>query len=180
MGSSIFDCTNCTAPCRNTAAEFITDLPVSTFGGRYKAADDGDLRNGLRDLIHHLRVALDEGRFFQQVARRIAADSQFRKENHLRAQRKGLARRLYDLFGITGEITNGWVDLPESNLHTSSLNRSLILRQPSHSGGVLVWSWGVFSWLSAGCWSVLAGACLFAVGAPLRLVLLCRWQLPGR
>src|SRR6185437_1577637 len=80
-------------------------------------------RNGLRDLVHHLLVALNEGRFFQQVARRIAAHREFGKQNHLRAQRKGMARRVNDLFGITGEITNCWVDLPESNLHSSSLNR---------------------------------------------------------
>jgi len=36
--------------------------------------------------------------FFQQVARGITAGSQFGKENHLRAKRKGLARKLYDLF----------------------------------------------------------------------------------
>src|SRR4051812_21861138 len=100
------------------------------FGQRNEAADDGDLRNGLRNLIHDPLVALYKGGFFQQVTRRIAADSEFRKENHLRALRKGLARRLYDLFGITGEITDCWVDLPESNLHTSSVNRRLILRQP--------------------------------------------------
>ena len=109
------------------------------FGRRDKAADDGDLRNSQRNLFYHLLVALHESRLLQQVTRWIAADSEFRKENHLRALRKGLARRLYDLFGITGEITNGWVDLPQSNLHTSSLNRELVLRQPfSHCGGVFV------------------------------------------
>src|ERR1041385_246668 len=100
------------------------------FGRRHKAADNRDLRNSLRNLFYHLLVSLHKSGLFQQVTGRIATHSQFRKENHLRALRKGLTRRLYDLFGITAEITNGWVDLPESNLHTSSVNRRLILRQP--------------------------------------------------
>src|SRR6185312_11162035 len=114
-------------------------------GRRYKAANNGDLRNGLRNLIYHLLVASHKSGFFQKVTRRIAADSQLGKEDHFRALRKGLARRLYDLFGITGEITNGWVDLPESNLHTSSLNRRPILRQPFSYCGGFVWSWDGFS-----------------------------------
>jgi hypothetical protein len=40
-----------------------------------------------------------------------------------------LARKVDNLFGVAAEIPNGGIDLPESNLHTFSVNRPGLLRQ---------------------------------------------------
>jgi len=40
-----------------------------------------------------------------------------------------MARKIYDLLGITAEITHVRIDLPERNLHIFSLNRALPSRQ---------------------------------------------------
>ena len=82
-----------------------------------KAADDGNLRHGSRNLLGHALAAADEGGFFQQVTRRITANGKFGEKHHLCAGGMGPPRKIDDLFCITAEIANGWIDLSQGNFH---------------------------------------------------------------
>src|SRR5262245_53680173 len=48
------------------------------------------------------------------------------------------AGRFYDLPGITGKVTDGWIYLPERNLHVFSLNRQRDRRHRASSHVIAV------------------------------------------
>ena len=72
-------------------------------------------------MIGGLAVTGNERRAFDQIARRITADGKFRKQNQPRACGLSAAGEIDDLGRIAREVSYGWIDLAERDLHTSSV-----------------------------------------------------------
>ena len=90
-------------------------------GRGHHPADDGDALgfrgNPLhgRAIVRHKRGPLD------QIARRIAADREFRKQNQAGASTPRLHGKLDDLGGVAREVPHRGVDLAQGNLHILSV-----------------------------------------------------------
>jgi len=98
-------------------------LAATTFRSQGHAGkhSGGQVAGGRGKLIHGLTAARQEAWLFKEVGRRIAADYQFRKDREPRAQRSRTSTRLNNLFKISAEIPNCWINLGQCDLHTSSL-----------------------------------------------------------
>ena len=94
-------------------------------GRSHHAADHGDALRLRGNLLDGVAVARDERRPLDQIARRIAADGEFRKQNQARAGVARLQGKLDDLGGVAGEIPHGGVDLAQGNLHIGNSCRRI-------------------------------------------------------
>jgi len=74
----------------------------------------GDVLHGFT-IVHDKRCALD------QIARRISADSQFRKKYQAGALGASTGCEVDDLRGIAGEVSHRGIDLAQRDLHTLSV-----------------------------------------------------------
>ncbi len=84
---------------------------------RHQAHDDGDAFSLARNVLGSLAIVFDKPGTLHQVARRIAANGELRKHHQLGAAAASALRVIDDFCGVSGEIGNGGVDLPECNPH---------------------------------------------------------------
>ena len=101
-------------------------LPCPRFSRGDVSGDhcDGIIRRGPRNLAQSLAAARNEGRFLQQIGRRIAADGQLRKQHQAGATLLCPPRKCEDFCGISAEIADGGIDLSERDLHSFSVATS--------------------------------------------------------
>ena len=78
-------------PSRSSAAEFITDLPVSASAGVTRPQITAMPRVSAAICSTVVAIARDKRRPFHQIARRVAADRKFRKQNQTGAARSAPA-----------------------------------------------------------------------------------------
>lgn len=100
-----------------------------------RSDEAADYRNALRLARYRFRrqpITLDELRPLYQISWRIAADGKLGKENEINPATARAARVFNDLFGVSGEVANDCVDLPECNPHNSSVMAQASARQVSH------------------------------------------------
>ena len=97
-----------------------------------KADHGGDVRGGPCDHAELREVVADECRLEDEVLGRIAGDRQLRKADDVGARGARLVHPADDQPRISGQVTDGWVDLGESNPHNS------ILTAPSPPLGLVV------------------------------------------
>src|SRR5260370_13128732 len=91
-------------------------------GGGHAGADDcyaagicGDMLGGLLALFYKCTL-------LDPIARGIAANRHFRKQNHSGAGGERTLREIDNFLYVAAEIANRRIDLSESYLHTFSLN----------------------------------------------------------
>src|ERR1041385_798517 len=91
---------------------------------RYRATDHRNpagLRSDVLDgfaIVFHERTALD------QITRRISADRKLWKQNEARASCLGPLGEINNLGGVAGEISARGINLPQRDLHPSSLRQN--------------------------------------------------------
>ena len=86
-----------------------------------QAANHGDAAGLGGDALRGLAIAGHKRRPLHQIAWRIAADGQFRKQNQAGAGGSRPAREVDHLGGVAGEISNRGIDLSQRDLHSSSV-----------------------------------------------------------
>src|SRR5580704_10720109 len=90
-------------------------------GPRHHSANDGDAAGFARNMLQTLAIVLNERGALHQVAGWITAYREFGKKNHSRARSLGVTRKFDDFRCIAREITHRGIDLPQRNLHSSSV-----------------------------------------------------------
>src|ERR1700730_15781086 len=93
--------------------------------GSYQTTDNGDAAGLRGDLLGSLAIARDEGRAFDQIAGRVAADRQLGKQDQSGADRLRATGVVDDLGGVAGEISDRGIDLAERNLHIFSVKQEV-------------------------------------------------------
>lgn len=79
--------------------------------------DDGGERHLRGDTIEGVVIPLDEGRTFEEVERKIAANAEFGEDGEVGAKAFGLRGKGEDARGIAFKITHGGIELGESYFH---------------------------------------------------------------
>ncbi len=92
-------------------------------GGSDQTADHGDSARLGGNAFRRLTIAGHKRGSLHQIARRIAADGKFRKQNQAGAGGTRPAREVDDLGSVAGEVSNCGIDLSQRDLHASSVKR---------------------------------------------------------
>ncbi len=107
------------------AAEFCA--PIAAFTGRMRCIADHQRRlqaGGFgNDALERFFRSLQERLFFDQIARWIAGQRQFWKDDDLCSGLLPSSRKVQDLRTITVQISNRVINLGDSNTHESSFYR---------------------------------------------------------
>jgi hypothetical protein len=104
-------------------------LARRSFGGTRVADNDGDAMRFFGDLLYCSLIALQEGGVFDKVSRRVAADAEFRKEDKFGASLPRTAGEFHNLGNVARKVADRSIDLPQSNLHLSSVKAYSRMRQ---------------------------------------------------
>ena len=99
-----------------------------------RAADHRDRFAGgrlARNLRRSLARQLHEGRLLYEIARRIAADAQLRKDHQVCAAPLRLAYILQNSCCVPSKIRDRWIDLRQRNLHTFSVSENAMQKRPA-------------------------------------------------
>lgn len=89
--------------------------------GSDEAADYGDAAGFSGDAVDSFAIVLDKRGALNQIARRVSTDGKFGEQNQSRASGLGATGEINNFGRVAGEISDGRIDLAESNLHSSSV-----------------------------------------------------------
>src|SRR4029077_4236928 len=87
-------------------------------------------------LCQQFQIFRNEARFENQILRRVSGHRQLRREHEFRARRGEPLIRTGDQFAVSTQISDGRVNLSETNSHALQASRE------TYGRAIVKWIWG--------------------------------------